>query len=206
MKILTGERILSRSSLEPGMGYMNTCTMIKVSRPVLLLALVALLPAVSSCTSTTTGWYVPRQLGNIDKPRSNPRALLTIESSKMRYEPGDPIEFTVTLKNTSDSPYWVPKNLVPVFVWSYSDGSRDGQLPRSSAPRRYHREQTALLRPGDEISSTRVIKTNHFLREGITEFRAILDPRENTNGDFSPFMSDKLHSNGYGVVVAASGR
>ena len=175
-------------------------------KSVLGVMCIALALLACSCKTTSPSGYVPRQLGSIEQSNSNSRAMLTITPSKVRYEPGDPIEFTVTLENTSASPYWVPKNLVPVFVWNYSDGSRDGQLPRSNAPRPYQKDKSVLLQPGDELSSTRVVKTNYFLREGITEFHAILDIPENTNSQLSPFMSDKLLSNGYGVLVATSGR
>jgi hypothetical protein len=155
-----------------------------------------------SCTTAPKNVYIPRQLGSVAKADANPDADLEIKPSRMEIRHGDPIEFEVVLVNSSTNDYWVPKNLSPTFVWSFSDGRRDGQLPSPSIPREYDRQELALLKPGEKLSMTKTIKTNFFTRGGLVEFRAILQIPENTNPSIGPVFDGKLSSNGYGVMLA----
>lgn len=169
---------------------------------ILFTALILALLFSVSCATTTSDVYVPKQLGHVEKNTLDSNADLEIYPQKNKFNQGDPIEFTVTLKNTSAAAYWVPKNLSPTFIWYFRDGRRDGQLPQSTAPRSFTRKQSVFLEPGEELSSTRTIKTNYFNREGLVEFQSILRIPDNTNKDLQPFLSSKLRSNGYGLLLS----
>lgn len=168
------------------------------------LVCLALILTFSSCATGSGDFYRPQQLGSIEKATWNNLARLRIVPTRMSYRKGDPIEFTIELKNTSESAYWAPENPVPTFVWQYNNGQRDGQLPFSDAPREYSENNVVYLEPGEKVTTTRTVKTNYFPREGVVEFQAILTVPDNTNPNLEPFLSERLRSNGFGLMVSDS--
>lgn len=166
----------------------------------LCAALVLLMSGCASIPDT----YMPSTIGPVQKQAVQAQPVeVRIHSVRDAVPEGEPVEFVVTLRNQSAQPLWVPSEPEVLFVWTYSNGRRDNFMREQPMPRHYTAQNAVLLQPGEQMTRTAHINTKNFLRNGVTEFRAVLEVAGNTNPGLAPFWTGRATSNGYGVLVAS---
>jgi hypothetical protein len=147
--------------------------------------------------------YIPSTVGVIATEQSQGPIEVQIVSSQDTVTLGDPIYFTVIIRNTGERPLWLPRNPHVMLTWVYPNGRRDNFL-REFAPEGYFSKQdSVLLHPGQQMLRTIAVKTYYFPHAGITEFRAVVHSPLNTNSELQPFWSGQAESNAFGVKVLA---
>lgn len=163
----------------------------------------ALAFAAAGC-ATTPKPYVPVTLGSLDDPETDGQLEVWISTSQEAAFIGDPIFFTVTIRNTGTRAVWVPRNPDLLMTWIYPNGRRDNMLREFSRDQHYSASEAVLLRAGQQMTKSVAVKTYYFPRTGITEFRAVLHAGRNTNSELSPFWQGELQSNAYGIMVRSA--
>lgn len=145
--------------------------------------------------------YKPSRIGSVDNPPLESPLVLQLASAQDAVTLGEPIYFTVIIRNTSDKAVWLPRNPDVLLTWIYPDGRKDNFLRETPAPQFFTQHNAVLLHPGQQMTRTITVKTYYFPLPGITEFRAVLRGVQNTNGELQPFWSGRIESNAYGVKV-----
>lgn len=147
--------------------------------------------------------YMPSTVGPVQHHSSQGEALeCRIHPVHDAVVSGEPIEFVVLIRNRGDQPVWVPGQPEVLFLWTYSNGRRDNFMRDEPMPQFYTTQNAVLLQPGEQLRRTVEIGTRSFLRQGVTEFRAIVNVPRNLNPELTPFWTGRAYSNGYGVLVA----
>lgn len=147
--------------------------------------------------------YVPSTVGPIQHPSAQVQSLeCRIYTLHDAVVAGNPVEFVVLLRNRADQAIWVPENPDVVFLWTYSNGFRDNFMRDEPMPQFFTPQNAVLLQPGEQLTRNVRIDTQKFLRNGLTEFRALVNVPTNLNPELSPFWTGRSVSNGYGVLLA----
>jgi len=157
------------------------------------------------CTSVPAP-YIPKQVGNVRSGSVHDGLEVYIQPQSEQAYIGAPILFDITIRNTGDHAYWIPKQPNVNFRFVYANGRRDNYLEDdiSDHSRYYGETDAVLLRPGHQLTQSFPVKTYYFARAGITEFYAILQEGQNDNRALTPCWSGKVVSNSYGVLVEPS--
>lgn len=163
----------------------------------------ALAFAAAGC-ATAPKTYVPVTVGSLDDPETDGQLEVWISTSQESAFIGDPIFFTVTIRNAGTRAVWVPRNPDLLMTWIYPNGRRDNMLREFSRDQHYSTSEAVLLRAGQQMTKSVAVKTYYFPKTGITEFRAVLHAGRNTNPDLSPFWQGELQSNAYGIMVRSA--
>ena len=147
--------------------------------------------------------YVPSTVGPVQHQSAQREALeCRIHPVYDAVVAGEPVQFVVEIRNRGDQPVWVPSQPEVLFLWTYSNGRRDNFMRDEPMPQFYTTQNAKLLQPGEQLKRTVEIGTRNFLRQGVTEFRAIVKVPRNLNPELAPFWTGRAYSNGYGVLVA----
>lgn len=155
---------------------------------------------VSGC-GTIEKPYQPQRVGRIDSERPTGPIEVQILCAQETVVIGEPLYFTVIIRNVGDRPLWLPRNPDLLMTWIYPNGRRDNFIREQPPPQFFSAYNAVLLQPGQQMTRTIAVKTYYFPLPGITEFRAILRGTENTNPELHPFWSGRAESNGYGIRV-----
>ncbi len=174
----------------------------KAIRSIVFLALL------TGC-GTLNNSYRPAVVGPVDScTRVRDLAVVLVgtqEAKTSRYADrvrlGEPVHFSVVLKNVGTNDLWVPKNPEILFSWIYPDGQRDNHLREIPKDHFYQADDVVLLKPGQSLKQPYQLKTWFFRKTGIVEFRAIVQISRNTNRDLPAVWSGRVVSNGYGILV-----
>ncbi len=150
--------------------------------------------------------YRPTRVGRIDAAPAEGPLEMQMVCAQDTITIGEPLYFTVIIRNTSDRPVWLPRNPPLIMAWVYPDGRRDNFLREYPDAQFFSTQNAVLLQPGQQMTRTVAVKTYYFPLPGITEFRALLDSPRNTNPELTPFWSGRLESNAYGVKVLKASR
>lgn len=169
-------------------------------RQTLLIAISGTL--LAGCASLPET-YVPSTVGPVQHQATQGQALeCRIHSVHDAVVAGEPVEFVVLLRNRSDQAIWVPSRPDVVFLWTYSNGRRDNFMRDDPMPQFFTSHNAVLLQPGEQLTRTVRVDTRNFLRNGVTEFRALVQAPTNLNPELNSFWTGRTVSNGYGVLVA----
>lgn len=153
--------------------------------------------AMLSGCGTVQEVYKPTQLGNLADNRNDRDIEITLRPDKAQARIGDPITFTVSIRNVGTQPVLMPNDPDLLMMWIYPDGKRDN-LIRSE---RRGRAEWSVLKPGEERIAHSVITTYYFDHSGIHEFRAILSGvNEIAMNSTRPAWQGRAVSNGFGVL------
>jgi len=145
--------------------------------------------------------YIPDTIGPLQDHVTDGTLRISISTFEDTAYIGDPIVFTVSIRNIGEKAIWFPRNPDLLFIWTYPNGNQDNFLRDFQAERFYSKADAVLLRPGQQMTKSVVIKTYYFPRTGVTEFRAVLHAGRNTNPALKPFWHGEVESNAYGVMV-----
>jgi hypothetical protein len=163
----------------------------------LFLGAMALL---SGCASMDV--YIPKTVGPTANHNIGEALAVRISTQEDFVARGEPVTFSVTVKNISADSLWLPEDPKLLIVWTYPNGCRDNLL-QDPPQQGYYDQRTAIqLAPGEEMTLKTGVKTQYFNIDGVTEFRAVLEVAGNTNPDLQPFWTGRSVSNGYGVMLA----
>lgn len=156
---------------------------------------VAALALVTGC-GTVRQVYKPTHLGNLADHRGDSGIEIMLKPDKYRAHIGDPLTFTVAIRNISQEPIYLPAEPEVMMTWVYPDGKRDNLI----RAKREGAQPLQILEPGQERIAHSVITTYYFDRGGIHEFRAILfGDRLAMNTGGAPWQGRAV-SNGFGVL------
>ena len=139
--------------------------------------------------------YKPAHLGDLSDDEIGQGLQVTLVPDKYRARIGEPVTFTMVIRNVGEQAVWIPGDPDLLLTWVYPDGRRDNLLRgmQVSPP-----QNAILLKPGQEHVEHSVVTTYYFNREGIHEFRAILTA--SASGKNQPNWSGRAISNGFGVM------
>ena len=163
--------------------------------------LICTIAFLSGGCGTMPNSYVPATVGPIDNPQPGGPIEVRISTSQDNAFVGDNLYFSVIIRNRGDEPVWIPRNPDVLLSWVYPNGQRDSFM-REFPPEQYFSDADAiLLKPGQQMTRTVVVKTYFFPKPGITEFRALVHASRNTNPGLHPFWHGQTESNSFGVMV-----
>jgi hypothetical protein len=150
---------------------------------------------LAGCGSVSQA-YKPTQLGNLADNRDGSGIEVTLSPDKYRARIGDPVTFTVVIRNIGAEPVLFPSDPDLLVTWVYPDGKRDNLIrgERKKAPK------MLLLSPGDEHIAHSVVTTYYFDRSGIHEFRAIVSGEQLAMNTERHAWQGRAVSNGFGVL------
>ncbi|MCZ7591385.1 MAG: hypothetical protein M5U15_04155 [Kiritimatiellae bacterium] len=153
--------------------------------------------AVLSGCGTVREVYKPTQLGNLADNRNDSDIEITLRPDKAHARIGDPITFTVSIRNVGTQPILMPSDPDLLMMWIYPDGKRDNLIRNE----RKNKTEWLVLKPGEERIAHSVITTYYFDRSGIHEFRAVLNgANEIAMSSTRPTWHGRAVSNGFGVL------
>ena len=159
---------------------------------------VAGLACLAAGCGTVEQPYIPSQMGTLNDGEVIRNLEVTITPDKYQAKIGDPLTFSVTIKNQGTQPVLIHKNPDIIMTWVYPDGKRDNIIrgddttPSGNA--------TILLQPGEQRVTRSIIATYYFDRSGITEFRALVGIKGAS--DKNAKWEEQIASNGYGVMLS----
>lgn len=140
--------------------------------------------------------YKPSHLGNLADHQSSSGIEVTLIPDKYRARIGDPVTFTVVIRNVNSQPILFPTDPDLLLTWIYPDGRRDNLI---RGERKVATDYTVLA-PGEEHVERSVVTTYYFDRGGIHEFRAIVSGDEVAMNAGRPAWHGRAISNGFGVL------
>lgn len=151
---------------------------------------------LSGC-GTVQQAYKPQHLGNLADNRTEQGIEIVLRPDRERARIGDPVTFTVVIRNIGTEPVLFPSDPDLLMTWVYPDGKRDNLIrgERQGAPK------MIVLQPGQEHVAHSVVTTYYFDRGGIHEFRAIVygeAQRLAMNNTLASWQGRAV-SNGFGV-------
>lgn len=140
--------------------------------------------------------YKPTQLGNLADNRNDSTIEVTLRPDKYRARIGDPVTFTVVIRNIGTEPILFPSDPDLLLTWVYPDGKRDNLIrdQRQGAP------EMTVLKPGEEHVAHSVVTTYYFDHGGIHEFRAVVYGEQVAMNTGRPAWQGRAVSNGFGVL------
>ena len=166
--------------------------------PVALAFLVAIL--ATGC-GTVPNSYIPSTVGPMENAKPTGPIEVLISTSQDSACVGDNLYFTVVIRNRGPEAVWIPRDPDVLLTWIYPNGQRDSFMREFSQEQHFSETDAVLLRPGQQMTRSVVVKTYYFPRPGITEFRALVHASRNTNSRLQPFWNGRSESNSYGVMV-----
>jgi len=149
--------------------------------------------------STVPDRYVPALVGSSGTHMGSKEMAVDIAMDRDFQPLGNPITFTVTLRNISSHAYWIPRKPNLLFYWIYPTGQRDNYVMEFPPEHHYTEDEVFLLKPGQSYSVNEHIQTYYFPKPGITEFKVMVYSAANTNREWTPFWQGRIFSNSYGV-------
>ncbi len=166
----------------------------KLATPV--YAVIAAAGLLVGC-GTVQEAYKPKQLGNLADSRIDSSIQVLLKPDKNRARIGDPVTFTIVIRNIGTETILLPDDPDLIMTWVYPDGKRDNLL------RKERKGVPALLqlKPGEERIAHSVVTTYYFDHSGVHEFRAVLYGNNHLAMNTSnPAWQGRAVSNGYGVL------
>lgn len=153
--------------------------------------------AVLTGCGTVKEVYKPKQLGNLADNRNDSNIEITLRPDRAHARIGEPITFTVSIRNIGTEPVLLPNDPDLLMMWVYPDGKRDNMIRTE----RRGKAEKSFLQPGEERIAHSVITTYYFDRSGIHEFRAVLKGgNEVAMSSNRTAWQGRAVSNGYGVL------
>ncbi|MCO5061200.1 MAG: hypothetical protein M9963_04245 [Kiritimatiellae bacterium] len=140
--------------------------------------------------------YKPQQLGNLADSRTDSSIEVLLKPDKTRARIGDPVTFTIIIRNVGTESVLIPDDPDLIMTWVYPDGKRDNLLraERQTAP------SLVKLKPGEARIAHSVVTTYYFDHSGVHEFRAVLYGNNHMAMNTElPAWQGRAVSNGYGV-------
>lgn len=164
-----------------------------------LQAALAIFTVVGLCgCGTVQDTYKPSHLGNLGDGESAKSIQVTLKPDKYRARKGDPVTFTVVIKNTGDQSVWFPRDPDLLLTWVYPDGRRDNLVRSEEAS---GSKEEVLLKPGQDRIEHSVVTTYYFNRSGIHEFRAIVSS-DTDEAASKKSWTGRAVSNGFGIYFS----
>ena len=171
----------------------------KIERYVVLPSTILAYLCIGCATVPTK--YQPKTLGTVDHGSQDAELMVTISPRSDVVLKGDPIRFSVEVKNVAIHEVLIPNQPDINFLWTYSNGAKDNYLSDSPAERFYQDQDLVRLAPGEAKMFEVPIKTYYFDRLGITEFAARLTSARNTNPAMGKVWQGPVFSNRYGMMI-----
>lgn len=150
--------------------------------------------ALSACGTVQTT-YKPAWMGNMADGETDQNIEIQLRPDKYRAKIGDPLTFSVVIRNVGSQPVWFPSHPDLLVMWVYPDGRRDNII---SSDQDSGSTEMVLLNPGQDRVEHSVVTTYYFDRIGIHEFRAIVSAEKSTTTAHRGW-SGRAVSNGFGV-------
>ena len=164
-----------------------------------IVRLLAVMSLVGFGCNTMPEPYHPQVIGPLPDAPASAGIALKLTAPVDVISLGNPVTFSVAIRNTSDHALWIPKKPQQAFFWTYPNGRHDCYMIDREATRFFNKSDCLLLQPGSEVVLPSLVETSYFDRPGITEFRAEINVAKNTNPEVEPFWSGRLLSNSYGL-------
>lgn len=142
--------------------------------------------------------YKPQQLGNLADNRNDSNIEVSLRPDKSMARIGEPITFTIEIRNIGSEPILFPSDPDLLMTWVYPDGKRDNLIrdKRRGGP------EMRMLRPGETYIAHSVVTTYYFDHAGIHEFRAVVYGERDLalNSRARPAWDGRAVSNGFGLL------
>jgi len=147
--------------------------------------------------------YIPATVGQVGEATFKSGIRMTIGAEKSSYVFGEPIVFSVVMKNVSDRVLVVDGvfDNELLFVWTYPDGKRDMFIREFPTQKFLTDSQIVRLEPGQTVRKKVEISTSYFRRVGVTEFHARYRSPFNSNPEIRNVWVGETISNGFGVTL-----
>ena len=171
----------------------------KIKQSVLLSSTILASLCIGCATVPTK--YQPKTLGTVDDGSNDSELVVTISPRSDVVLKGDPIRFSVEVKNAATHEVLIPNQPDIHFLWTYSNGIKDNYLSDSPEERFYLEQDLVRLAPGETKTFEVPVKTYYFNEMGITEFTAMLQSARNTNPAVGNVWQGRVFSNRYGMMI-----
>lgn len=155
---------------------------------------------MTACGTLETA-YIPEKVGSGSDAVAQDGIYLQLIAPADTAEFGEPISFCVKALNVSDQAVYLPRKPELLFIWVYSNGTRDNHIMELSAEKAFSEEELIRVDPGQAIRYEKIIKTYYFPSLGVTEFSALLNVPVNQNKEIGPVWSGRARSNRYAMLI-----